>query len=956
MNEKLLHGFIIKNSTRVNEIDADIIKMAHKKSGAELIYINRPDDNKTFAIGFKTIPNDDTGVFHILEHTVLAGSENFPVKDPMTAMLSGSLYTYLHAFTYPDKTIYPVSSKNNKAFLDLVNVYMDAVLHPLVLKNKSIFMSEGHHYEYTDDGKLDIGGIVYNEMQGAYSSPDELIEHYLSKNLYTGGTYSYDSGGFPDAIPTLSYEDFLKAHVRFYHPENSVIILDGRVELDKTLALIDSYLCNYEKTGLVFDISMGKIDTAPKTEYYPISKDEQAKDKTRLAISYPAFKHCDYIQHIAMSAAIDAIADTNSSPFKSAILKSGLCENVYAYYNASIYESSLTFQFIGVKDGKEDELLALFDKTVAKIIHTGIDNDKLEGSLNLIEFKTRESDFGSFPRGMVYMLSAMEYALYGEDVANAFSYDILFTHLREKLNTSYFTEILSTVLKNERVTVILKPDAELSSRREKEHRARLEKTQKNMTGTEKAKLLGELEEYERWQNTPDSAEALASIPRLKVSDIGPAEPEAPTEVITLDEATVIAHDMESSGILYTDFCFDVSDADEDTMHAMRILCAILPELDTEYSTADKFRGKLKKTLGDLSVSLLPTKNRDKVSLYLTFKSSALVSSLDKMCKLLDEYIYHTVYTQEEKIKQKLSQLYTSSREGITEDGLSLALMRSSASLDDLNYLNDLIFGYGYHKYLKSAIVDIDNTAKALLDKFVKIREKYLRRERLTLAVTAREAKNIAKKLVEVIKAGGTKAENAKLNRHYKQNEGIVIESTVGYSAASASFKSSGAEEYRGSLSVLCAIISYELLWNKIRIKGGAYDTGLQVKSNSGVITAYSYRDPSPVKSAEYFKSLVSDARKAVMNLDISKYIISTVGAADTVSTPRSSSFAATLLYLSGRDEKYKLKVREEILGTTKDELLSLLDLIEKAFNNLSVCIAAPKNLLDGYENYTVLEI
>lgn len=956
MVNEYLHGFIIDSSTRVEEIAADIIKMTHKRSGAKLIFIDREDENKTFAIGFKTIPTDDTGVFHILEHTVLAGSEHFPVKDPMTALLSSSLYTYLNAFTYPDKTIYPVSSKNNKAFLDLVNVYMDAVLHPLVLKNKSIFMSEGHHLEYTEDGRLDIGGIVYNEMKGAYASPDELMEHYISKNLYTGGTYSYDSGGYPDAIPTLTYEKFLEAHKRFYHPDNSVIILDGSVEIDKTLALLNSYLKEYDRSGLSFNIDMGDISTAPVTEFYPISKDEESENKSRLGIAYPAFSHSDYKEHIAMSAIVDSIADTNSSPLKSKILESGLCENMYIYYNASSLESTLTVQFLGVKDGKEEELLSLFDKTARQIAADGIDRERLEGSINLIEFKTREADFGSFPRGMVYMLSAMEYALYGESAECAFAYDKSFAELKLLLDTDYFNKLFNTVLDNKRVSVLLKPDSDLSEKSDLKLRASLDNLREEMTAEQKAVIEREISEYEAWQATQDSPEALATIPALEIEDIGPAEPTAPTEVFTLDGATVISHDMETSGILYTDMYFDVSDADRDTMHAMRVFASVLPELDTEYSAADKFRSRLKHTLGDLSVSLSTEKNNDKTRLYLTVRSSALVSSFEKMCELLDEYIYRTVYNAHAKIKQKLTQLYTSSHEGITADGLSVALTRSAVSLDDLSYLNDLVFGYGYHKYLKDSVIDTDAAAKMLIPKFTEIRNKYLRRERLTLAVTAKNAKKYANQLVSVIKTGGTSAQDMNITRPKIQNEAIAVQSTVGYSALSASFKRAGLEKYRGSLSVLGAIISYELLWGKIRVQGGAYDTGFTVKGNSGIITAYSYRDPSPVKSYEYFKSLISDVREIIPTLDLSKYVISTIGATDTVSTPRSSSLAATVLFLNGLGNDYRERVREEMLATDKEELMMLCDIIEKALKSSAVCITAPEKLLEGLADLKLLDI
>ena len=953
MTDKILHGFELIREARVPEIDAKIVTMSHIKSGAELIFIDRPDDNKTFAIGFKTIPTDDTGVFHILEHTVLAGSEHFPVKDPMTALLSGSLYTYLNAFTYPDKTVYPVSSKNNKAFLDLVNVYMDAVLHPLVLTNKSIFMSEGHHLDINEDGTLNISGIVYNEMKGAYSSPDELMEHYISRNMYKGGTYSYDSGGFPEAIPTLTYEKFLKAHREFYHPENSVIVLDGNIELDKTLTLIDSYLADYEKTGKRHEITLGTCVTERAVEYYPVSE-EGEENTTRLSIAYPAFNHSNYIEHIALTAILDVISDSNASPLKSAILSSGLCENLYAYYNSGALTTSLNVSFLNVKDGREDELVSLFNKTVCEILEKGIDRDKLEGSLNLIEFKTREADFGSFPRGMVYMLAAIEYALYGERAENAFNYDKSFADLRTRLDTDYYNDLLRKVVSRKPVTVVLKPDKELAKTCDDALRQHLDKLGKEMTESERQNLICELEEYKRYQDTPDTEEALATIPTLEISDIGNTEPTAPTELYTLDGANIISHGMESAGIVYTDMYFDVSDADKDTMLAMRILASVMPELDTKNYPADDFRSRVKHSLGELSLALTTEKHKDTVKLYFVVRCSSLITNLDKMCELVKEYLYAAVYDAKEKIKQRINQLFTSSYEGITADGLSIALTRSAAPLSDLAALRDLIFGYGYHVYLKELKDDLDAAIKLLIPSFENIREKYFKRERLTLAVTCPEAKNAAKKLVSIVKPGGTPAGKIQIQVPECRNEYIDIPSTVGYSALSASFKSAGLKEYCGALSVLGSILTYELLWNKIRVQGGAYDTGFLVKGNSGIITAYSYRDPSPEKSVEYFGTLINEARKIINEVDISRYIISTIGTTDTVSTPRSASLAATVMYLNGQGTDYKERIRGEILATDKSKLAELLDVIEMALSTPAVCITAPKKLVFG--DYAKLEI
>ncbi len=475
-----LHGFTVTAITEVTEISAALIEMRHEKSGARLNFLDREDENKTFAITFKTIPEDSTGVFHIIEHSVLCGSEKYPVKEPFVELLKGSLNTFLNAMTFPDKTMYPIASRNDKDFLNLMSVYLDAVLHPAILKNPNIFRQEGWHYLL--DGKggaLTRSGVVLNEMKGAFSSPDELAMHHITNMLYKDTCYKYESGGKPDVISELTYEDFLAAHAKYYHPSNSEIFLDGSVDLDSALSLIDSFLAPYDKHDMETKIP----DQAPLTPQfreieYETASGESPKNKTRLELGYMFSRFSDQEGGIAASVLLDAVCSTNEAPLKKVLLASGLCEDMSILPYDSVKQNSVIIDFRNVKDGKCDELYKLFTSTVERLAKDGIDKSLLTASLNSHEFKSREKDFGTLPHGIIYAMSILESSLYGGNPAQNLSFGKSYAAIREKLSGDYFEKLLlSMFVENEhRATLIMKPSATLGEENARREAAELEKS------------------------------------------------------------------------------------------------------------------------------------------------------------------------------------------------------------------------------------------------------------------------------------------------------------------------------------------------------------------------------------------------------------------------------------------------------------------------------------------------
>ena len=941
------YGFTVTNVERVDEVDATLVDMLHDKSGARLIFLDRSDENTTFTIAFKTTPTDDTGVFHILEHSVLCGSKKFPIKDPFTELLKGSISTYLNALTSGDKTLYPVSSKNAKAFRGLVDVYLDAVFNPLALENPYIFMQEGHRYEIDEDGDLDISGVVYNEMKGVYSSADEYADYLITRRVCPGGTYSYDAGGNPDHIPELTYEDFKLAHDRFYHPSNACLFLDGDVVLDEILPLIDSYLSAYDKRECHFEITDGD---APLTDIaedtYPIEEEEDPTDKTRIYLCYNSCEHSEKNKLSALSLATEAIADLNTSPLTKRILDTGLCESFSFYGTRSYKVNALNAIFIGVKDGKERELLAAYDKAIAEILTEGIPKDILYSALKRREFNVRESDFGTFPAGMVYMRSCIEYAMLGESPALSLKYEETLDFLREKLDTDYYESILKEIIDSPRSTLILHPDPEFSEKKDNELYEKLDKLQAAMTDEEKDALKAECEALRKWQNTPNTPEELATLPVLTIDDLKTEPKKIPTDVSVIYGATTVLHPLYTGGISYADLYFDATDADEDEIHYLRLFTDLVFEWQTERGSSTDFRNRTKKHLGAFYLTPYPAKNGKDARLYLLLHASCLDGEKDNAADVIEEYLYATLYNDPEVLRKNLKQLYTYSLESISARGDAYAGMRSAARHSSYDAISEHLFGYEYHTFIKDLAHNVDAMSDEILHRLEKIKDKYFVRERLTVGITEQDGEKFAKKLINTVRAGGSASGACPVKTLERINEGIAVPTTVSFTATGANLDEIGDDLFGGSFAILQSIASLEILWNEIRVKNGAYDTSFVAKP-TGSLSCYSYRDPSPAASIEYF-SHITEKTADFLNTspDLLKYIIGTFGASDTVSTPRSDGALATKRYLAGRVHEDFVKRRRECLETDLAELHRVNGIVKEAMKGATFTVVGPRDALE----------
>ena len=953
INDKL-YGFQTQSINRIDDIDANLVDMIHEKSGARLLYLDRQDENATFTIAFRTTPTDDTGVFHILEHSVLCGSKKYPIKDPFTELSKGSVSTYLNALTAGDKTLYPVASKNPKAFLGMVDVYLDAVFNPLVLENPFIFMQEGYRYELADDGTLSVTGVVYNEMKGVYSSADDYADYLISKRICPGGTYSYDAGGHPDFITELTYEDFKRAHGKYYHPSNSCIYLDGDVNLDEILPLIDGYLSAYDKTECDVRVDNGG---APITEVgtftYPIEKGEDTEDKTRVYLSYNSFAYGKYEENTALSLISEVLADLNTAPLTKIILDTGLCESFALYPTLNNSLNGLNAFFTGVKDGKENEVIEVFDNAVKDIIKNGIPKDILSAAIARREFKTREADYGSHPLGMVYMRSLINSALLGEAPDRRMRYEDVFAFLREKLDTGYYEQTLKEVISSPRSTLILHPDPDFNEKKEGELKEKLRRIAEAMSEEEKTALRQENESFRIWQNTPDNPEDVAKIPALSIDDLNITPKDIPTEITEYRESKILSHPLSTNGISYVVMLFDLSDADEDELHHLGLFADLVFEWNTAKSSADAFKNKTKAHLGAFSVNFHKAEYDGEARLYFFIHFSCLNSEKENALAIIEEYLYSTLYNDKEVLKQNLKQIYTGLSEDIAARGNSYASMRTLAKLSTLDAIAEHTSGYSYHSFIKELLGDIDAKADGTLARFNGITDKYFRRERLILSIVENDGVAFAKQVIDTVRCGGEKSAPSPVKPLKMINDGIAVPTGVSFTYRAGRF----GDRSTGAYNVLSSIASHELLWNEIRLKNGAYDTGFHTVWH-GLVGCYSYRDPSPAASLEYYERLCDDMSDFLdTDPDLYKYIIGIFGSLDTVTTPRMDGFTATKRYLSGTTYEDVVNNRKACRETTVGELKEINSAIKNALSHSPFTVVGPREELekiDGIEE--ILEI
>lgn len=947
-----MHNFRVKYSQELPEIGATLWRMEYEKNGADLIWLERNDENKTFAIAFKTIPEDDTGVFHILEHSVLNGSKKYPIKEPFVELIKSSMATFINAMTFADKTMYPVSSKNPKDFLNLMDVYMDAVFNPLSISDPHAFRQEGWHYELENpQDELKCNGVVYSEMKGAFASSDTVMFSEMNRQLFPDNCYGYVSGGDPDHIPELTYENYLASHRKFYHPSNSRIILDGNLDIDAALKLLDGYLCEYDRLDIDVDIPYQKpVCPQEKICSYEIGPEEDDKNKAILAKGWVFGDYKELEKSLAFSVLTEALSGSNESPLTKAVLDAGLADDVSFIKDDGIMQLCSYLVIRNCDPENRERIWEIVDNTVKKLASEGLDHKQLYGILNRIEFSTREKDFGSMPVGLVYAIMSLESWLYGGDPAANLCYDELFASLRKKVEEGWFEKLLKeTIIDNLHCAKLcMMPSRTLGDEKRKKESERLLQIKSEWSSDRISEVISQFKALRERQETPDTPEQLAALPALELSDIPKNAAKTAQTVFSISDVTVLHQPLKTDGIIYLNLYFSLADTPIEKLGYASFLTDLIGHIATENFSALELSGELQSCLGrfDALTSVFADFSQtDNASPYIAVKLSLLEKNKADAVRLIDEILNRSRFDDKGYICNILRQQRIWLEQSVISRGDSYAARHTLASFSAKGAVSEAMDGIDMLRFLQKSDAEYESSKDEFISNITDIYKKVFSKNRLTVSITGEIDEDWLCEIID--KLGESEMGAAAVyNKKAIVNSGFAIPAEIGFASIAANLRDIGGE-FTGAARVAAQLLTYDYLWNDIRVKGGAYGTRLSIHTD-GETSFTSYRDPSPARSIESFYKCGEMLRKfCESGSSPDKYIISTIAAIEPLLTPRAAGEQAAVRYLCGRTFEDVEAERSQILGTTNDDLLKFSFTLDKICSESGVCVVGGKNVLDA---------
>ncbi len=943
-----IHGFTVTACRRLEELKANLWEMTYEKNGARLVWLDRADNNKTFAITFKTIPEDDTGVFHILEHSVLCGSDKYPVKEPFVELLKGSLNTFLNALTFPDKTMYPVSSRNDKDFLNLVDVYMDAVLHPAIYQKPEIFRQEGWHYAFEED-KPTYNGVVFNEMKGAYSDVETVMYQELTRRLFPDNCYRFSSGGDPARIPDLTYEQFIRCHETYYHPSNAYIFLDGAVALNDTLALLDSFLGAYDFLAVDSDIPMqAPVAYTEGTCPYEVA-DAADEGRVQMVWGYNYGTFADNERATAMRILTDVLCGSNEAPLKKAVLDAALAEDIYFQSDDGTQQQLLMLEVRNTTADKVEAVKKTVADTLLGLVQNGLDKAQLTAALNCLEFRVREKDYGSYPRGVVYAMTMMESWLYGGDPAQNLCCDALFASLREKIGGCYFEELLQdTLLKDtDTALLVLTASASLGEEKQAAEEARLTSAAAAWSDEERARFVAQEDALKAAQLRQDAPEELATLPKLTIADVTELPEDLPQTVERLCSCEVLRHNIDTDGIVYIRLFFSLAGLSPEELSCVSFLSDLLGQAATAHYDRLTLQTVLRDRLGDISFA--PTAyardgKADEATPYLVASVSVLESKKNEAVALLGEILCASQLDDKALLLQILRQRKLADEENLTMAGHRYALGRVAAACSAEGAMNEYLSGLESSRWVRRQEERFETHADTLIADLAALYSRIFVRERLTVSVTGPVDESYCRALASLVPMAGVSVKNSEIPLLPMTSEGVRIPAPVAFAVAGSHLSKLDAP-YNGALRVAANLISLQYLWNSVRVQGGAYGTGFLARPN-GTVAMYSYRDPQPARSLDCYAQAAAFLEQFCDgDEDLEPYIIGAVAAVDPLLTPNSKGMTATVRWLCGRSYEDVCRLQKEILSTDRDQLRELCAMLRRLAEKSVVCVVGGKERL-----------
>ena len=957
-----LNAYEVLQTEDLSDLKSKGTLLKHKKSGARVLLMENDDENKVFTIGFRTPPSDSTGVPHIMEHSVLCGSKEFPVKDPFVELVKGSLNTFLNAMTYPDKTVYPVASCNDKDFQNLMHVYMDAVFYPNIYQNDKTFRQEGWSYKLDDpDGELTISGVVYNEMKGAFSSPEGVLDRVVLNSLFPDNAYSVESGGDPEVIPELTYEQFLDFHRKYYHPSNSYIYLYGDMDMEEKLRWLDEkYLSDFENEPVDSEIHLQKPFTEMKevVQEYSIASEESEEDNTYLSYNKVIGTTLDEKLYLAFEILDYALLSAPGAPLKKALLDAGVGKDISGSYDNGVYQPIFSVISKNANVEQKEEFVRVIEDTLKDIVKNGINKKALRAGINYHEFRFREADFGNYPRGLMYGLQLFDSWLYDETKPFIHMQAIpTFEFLKEQVETGYIEELIQKYLlaNIHGSIVIIKPERGRTARMDKELADKLQAYKDSLSKEEIDALVKATKELEEYQEEESAPEDLAKIPVLGREDISREIAPIYNKELETSGVKLVHHEVETNGIGYTALLFDLSGIPEEKLPYISILQSVLGIINTKNYEYSELFNEINVHTGGIGTSLElytdVTKVKEK-EFRATFeiKGKALYPKMDVLFSMMREILMESDLGDEKRLKEILAMLKSRLQMSFLSSGHTTAALRSLSYTSPMAKFKDDTDGIGYYEVVKELEENFEEKKAELIANLRQIAQQIFRKDNLIISYTS-SADGLAPmeeafaKIADTLHTEEKEAATLCEIHCVKRNEGFKTSSKVQYVARTGNFIDRGVE-YTGALQILKVILSYDYLWQNVRVKGGAYGC-MSSFNRIGEGYLVSYRDPNLEKTMEIYEGVVDYLKNFnVDDRDMNKFIIGTISNIDRPMNPAAKGSRSMNLYMNHVSAEMIREERDQILDAQQSDIRALADVLQALLDAHELCVIGSEEKIE----------
>ncbi len=920
----LSHGFELIREQAIPELNSLARLYRHARTGAELLSLENEDENKCFGIAFRTPPADSTGIAHILEHTVLGGSRKYRVKDPFVSLLQGSLATFLNAFTFPDRTVYPLASQNLQDFYNLIEVYLDAVGYPLLERSK--FGQEGWHYEFDEENdQLIYSGVVFNEMKGALANPDDVLDQAVVTALFPESIYGLNSGGDPRCIPDLTYEQFVAFHRSYYHPSNARIFFYGDDPAGERLRRMDAWLQAFDRLEVDSSIALQAPFDQPRQTVQPYNAG--ADGKSYVTVNWVLEESTDPETVLGLDILTHILIGTPAAPLRKALIDSGLGEDLAGQgLLADFRQIGFSTGLRGVDRARTADVEALILDTLKRLASEGIEPRQIEASLNTAEFQLRERNTGGFPRGLALFLAALTTWTYDADPLLSLAFEQPLNMLKARLERGehYFEDLIQRyfVANPHRATVVLEPDMQFQERQDEEEAQRLAAVRATMAAEDLAALQAANEEMRRQQEAPDSPEALATLPRLALADLDRQSRKIPLVEMEHLGAPIFYHDLFTNGILYLDLAFDLHSLDAADLPYAHLFGRALLEMGTDEEDFVSLSQRIGSKTGGIIHQVLSSTPRQQArsQAWLFLRGKAMAGQAGDLLSILADVLRTAHFDNRERFRQIVLEQKATVEAGLVPGGHTVVISRLDAHFTEAGWAGEQIGGVSFLQFLRRLATEIDQDWPAVLARLESIRTRLLNRNGMLVNVTLDEANWKAVQpqltaLLDVLPSApvvSTSWTPAALPRH----EGLTLPAQVNYVGKGANLFDLGYKP-NGSILVITRHLSTAYLWERVRLQGGAYGVFCRFDHRSGVLNLASYRDPNLMPTLEVYDQIAAYlANLSLGEEEITRAIIGVIGALDSYLLPDAKGFVSLQRYLLGETDAYRQQVRAEVLGAT----------------------------------------